>query len=275
MLVRFEALWGDGMDDTPELILIGALTQTLLGTEIEPVLRAVAGFNQRPPELRLLGESAERAAAIKARLDRLAADVAHRTAYAGLLTEVWAAADAAWRRDGIKQVAQACNEWQRKLSSGIPIEHLVAPRHPLARMAEAADLVARVDGLVVSPLYFCMSGGEVIDVGLFLHVAVAASDLHPIRKERDAALVADRMRVLAERTRAHIFIQLLSAPASVIELAESLHLSQATVSDHLAVLRNAGLLEGRKRGAKTIYSSSAKRVQRLLDDVRGTLAVWE
>jgi DNA-binding transcriptional ArsR family regulator len=120
-----------------------------------------------------------------------------------------------------------------------------------------------------------MSGGPVADLGDFVHIAVPASDLHPVRKVRDALFVADRLRVLAEPTRVHILIQLFSAPAGVMDVARALRMSQPTVSGHIKMLRNAGLIQARKAGARTVFIASRKRVERLLEDARATMARWD
>ena len=114
-----------------------------------------------------------------------------------------------------------------------------------------------------------------VDVGEYVHVAVAASDLLPIRKVRDAAFVADRLRVLAEPTRVLVLIQLMSAPSGVMELARSLRISQPAVSGHVKVLQRAGLIQARKLGPRPVFVASRKRVERLLEDARGTLARWD
>jgi len=137
------------------------------------------------------------------------------------------------------------------------------------------DLLARQPRFVVSPLYFCMSGGQVVDVGECVHVAVAASDLLPIRKRRDAAFVADRLRVLAEPTRVLILIQLMSAPSRVMDLARTLRISQAAVSAHVKVLQRSGVIQRRRLGSRTVLTASRKRIERLLEDARGTLSRWD
>jgi len=106
-------------------------------------------------------------------------------------------------------------------------------------------------------------------------VGVAASDLIPIRKVRDAAFVADRLRVLAEPTRVHILIQLMSNPAGVMEVARALRISQPTVSGHVKVLERAGLIQQRRRGSRAVLMASRKRVERLLEDARTTLVRWD
>jgi DNA-binding transcriptional ArsR family regulator len=273
---RFPTIWNDGIDRVPELGYLAVATGTLLSEDPKPFLAALARFGKSESlKLRLLGESEGEAAAIQRRIDRLRGDGGLRESYVAFLGEVWSVAAEAWRKEGIKRVRNACREWKRRLADGTPVEELLPPRHPLTRSPDRERIQAALPAFVVSPLYFCMSGGLFGDAGDYLHVGVPASDLHPVRQERDAAYVAGRFRVLADPTRARLFISILSSPASVSEVAAGLRLPQSTVSDHLSVLRRAGLLEARRSGARTIYSTSVRRVERLFEEARATLAIWE
>jgi DNA-binding transcriptional ArsR family regulator len=54
------------------------------------------------------------------------------------------------------------------------------------------------------------------------------------------------LRALADDTRLRIFALLTKAELCVCEIEDILDLSQSLVSNHLAVLRRAGLVEGRR-----------------------------
>ncbi|MCL5044854.1 MAG: metalloregulator ArsR/SmtB family transcription factor [Deltaproteobacteria bacterium] len=58
---------------------------------------------------------------------------------------------------------------------------------------------------------------------------------------------------LADGTRLRILNLLLRSPLCVCELAPVLGLSQPLVSRHLAYLRNCGLVEARRQGARVNY----------------------
>jgi DNA-binding transcriptional ArsR family regulator len=164
-----------------------------------------------------------------------------------------------------------------RLDEGTPIEDLMPPRHPLtlADRLGFEDIFTERDEFALSPLYFCLSGGQIVDLTTYVHIAAPASELLPVRKVRDAAFVADRLRVLAAPTRVHILIQLLSAPAGVMDLARVLRMSQPTVSGHLKVLRDAGLVQPHRAAGRTVFVGSRKRIERLLEDARATLARWD
>jgi ArsR family transcriptional regulator len=50
------------------------------------------------------------------------------------------------------------------------------------------------------------------------------------------------------------------ASLSVNEIVEKINVSQPTVSHHLAILREAGLVETRNEGKQTFYSLNQERV---------------
>jgi ArsR family transcriptional regulator len=52
----------------------------------------------------------------------------------------------------------------------------------------------------------------------------------------------------------------------VTDLASLFELSQATVSVHVKVLREAGLLESRKSGNQTVYRARPETLRRILDE---------
>ena len=59
---------------------------------------------------------------------------------------------------------------------------------------------------------------------------------------------------LGDATRRSIFESLKAGPRSVGELADGLPVSRPAVSQHLRVLKDAGLVVDRKDGARRIYS---------------------
>jgi len=278
LMERVQRLWGDGLPGCPELVPLAHLAGCLLDDRVEPLLGSLrAGGIPSATDLELLTESPDDRKAIVKRLGRLRRDAVLRGEYHALLMDAWQPAAATWAENGRAAVRQACATWKTRLNARSTIEELVPPRHPLTRADELGyqDLFLQRDEYVVSPLYFCMSGGHAVDLGSFVHVGVPASDLLPVRKVRDAAFVAYRLRILSEASRVHILIQLLSAPSGVMEIARVLHLSQPTVSGHLKILREAGLVQPRRLGGRVVFGGSRKRIERLLEDARATIARWD
>lgn len=74
------------------------------------------------------------------------------------------------------------------------------------------------------------------------------------------------LKAVAEPTRLQILSLINSQPehkACVCDLAESIHLSQPTVSHHLKILREAGLLNREKRGTWVWYSINQSQWSKL------------
>jgi DNA-binding transcriptional ArsR family regulator len=79
-----------------------------------------------------------------------------------------------------------------------------------------------------------------------------------------AAEAAAMMKQLANGKRLLILCQLLSAEKSVGELAESVGLSQSALSQHLAKMREAGLVDCEKRGQMVYYRLASMQANALL-----------
>jgi DNA-binding transcriptional ArsR family regulator len=77
------------------------------------------------------------------------------------------------------------------------------------------------------------------------------------------------LTALGDPTRRAIFEQLRTGPRSVGQLAESLPVSRPAVSQHLRVLRAAGLVSDRKDGTRRLYRVAPEGVAELRDYVNG------
>ena len=65
---------------------------------------------------------------------------------------------------------------------------------------------------------------------------------------------ADRaLAAIADPTRRQVFERLASGPRSVGELAQGLPVSRPAVSQHLKVLKDAGLVADRAEGTRRVY----------------------
>jgi DNA-binding transcriptional ArsR family regulator len=73
----------------------------------------------------------------------------------------------------------------------------------------------------------------------------------------------DTFAVLAEPTRRRIVDELRAAERSVAELVQALEVSQPTVSKHLKVLRDSGLVSRRTAAQQRIYRIEVKPFQAL------------
>jgi DNA-binding transcriptional ArsR family regulator len=72
---------------------------------------------------------------------------------------------------------------------------------------------------------------------------------------------------LADRTRRTIFKRLADGPMAVGELAEELPVSRPAVSQHLKVLRCAGLVNDRRIGTRRLYQINPEGVEALRSEL--------
>ena|SRR6516225_7382427 len=82
----------------------------------------------------------------------------------------------------------------------------------------------------------------------------------------EAALVA-----LSDPTRRLVFERILTAPRSVSVIAEGLPVSRPAVSQHLKVLKEAGLITERRNGTRRLYAANPQA----LGELRAAIeAMW-
>ena len=72
--------------------------------------------------------------------------------------------------------------------------------------------------------------------------------------------IAHRFRALSDETRIRIMMRLRDGECCVNSLSADLAVAQASVSKHLAVLRDAGLVEARREGPQAFYSVQDRSV---------------
>lgn len=63
------------------------------------------------------------------------------------------------------------------------------------------------------------------------------------------------IKILSDATRLRLLCLLRTEPLSVVELQEVMDMGQSRISSHLALLRQAGLVEDRREGKKSFYSN--------------------
>ncbi len=97
-----------------------------------------------------------------------------------------------------------------------------------------------------------------------------------LTEKRRAAIYI--LRALAQTSRMKIVYRLMSHERSVGELVALTSLHQATVSQHLARLRQEGLVSARRDGREIFYTIADLRVKPILQAIWGLKVVdsaWE
>jgi DNA-binding transcriptional ArsR family regulator len=92
--------------------------------------------------------------------------------------------------------------------------------------------------------------------------AVRRMPAEQMHRHADEAIAV--LKALASHNRLLLLCELVPGERSVGELAQSLDLAQATVSQHLSLLRRDGVVSGRREAQTIYYRISDARVQALM-----------
>jgi ArsR family transcriptional regulator len=95
--------------------------------------------------------------------------------------------------------------------------------------------------------------------------------ISPTLAQELTQLHANLCSALADPTRLILLYALADQPRNVTELTQELSLPQPTVSRHLKVLRDGGLVSAARQGANVLYELVDQRVIEALDLLRAIL----
>lgn len=84
-------------------------------------------------------------------------------------------------------------------------------------------------------------------------------------KTKDYGKEAEMLKVLGHPIRLKIVAGLCAQECNVKHIWECLGLPQATVSQHLALLKNKGIIEGTRDGVEVRYAVVSPFVRKLID----------
>jgi ArsR family transcriptional regulator len=78
-------------------------------------------------------------------------------------------------------------------------------------------------------------------------------------------LISNIFKALAHPTRIKIIKLLRDGELCVCDILPNLDSEQSNTSQHLAILKNKGIVENRKDGSKVIYSVKNKEIYKMID----------
>jgi len=84
----------------------------------------------------------------------------------------------------------------------------------------------------------------------------------------DYEQVSEILKALAHPARLKIVSGLLKNECNVAQIQRVLGLPQSTISQHLRILKNAGIIKGRREGNKICYRVIDARGRRIVDIVK-------
>lgn len=91
---------------------------------------------------------------------------------------------------------------------------------------------------------------------------------------RNAGAEQKIFQALADPSRRAIFESLTRGEAAVKDLTARFHISQPAVSQHLAALKDAGLVQGRREGRCVYYRVEPSGMKPLVDWITHYRAFW-
>ena len=92
---------------------------------------------------------------------------------------------------------------------------------------------------------------------------------------QSAAVLEDRIfQALADPSRRAIFVSLTRGEAAVKDLTARFDISQPAISQHLAALKDAGLVNGRREGRCIYYRIEPRGMKPLINWIAHYRAFW-
>lgn len=86
----------------------------------------------------------------------------------------------------------------------------------------------------------------------------------PFEKDQDFERESEILKVLGHPIRLKIVAGLMSQSCNVKKIWECLGLPQATVSQHLALLKNKNIISGRREGVEVFYQVTSGEARRIV-----------
>ena len=86
----------------------------------------------------------------------------------------------------------------------------------------------------------------------------------PFDKSLDFSRESEILKVLGHPIRLKIVAGLMSQSCNVKKIWECLGLPQATVSQHLALLKNKSIISGRREGVEVFYKVTSPEAQKII-----------
>lgn len=119
------------------------------------------------------------------------------------------------------------------------------------------------------------AGGRDFDVPAFGEFSLSCTVVGVLTLAADIEVLARFGRALADPIRCRILLALREAPAHPADLADALEISRTRLSNHLACLRDCGLVVAVPVGRRTRYELADERLGHALDDLRTAVVAVE
>ncbi len=267
---RVRSFWGEGSEETcfTEMQILAHHAGATGETDPAALWRAIEGAVATIPlDLDMASEREAEMATFVDRLRRLKESPELVRAYMGLLQEVWAPLDATWQQ-ALPIIEEAGCHVVAQYERGRSLEVLI-PQGCDSLRERMPDIVATVEAghplLFVPCLFFGSSLYLEFPDLVVIGTGVGQGDV--VSRTRTES-VARRLKAVADPTRLAILHTLATSPSTVGELAVLFRLAQPTVSMHVKVLRESGLVHSERAGGRLELRADPSAVESLLGDLR-------
>ena len=276
---RVESMWGPGEEMScggfMELMVLahdGGLLFSTDGDELLDRLGSLcAASPTRPDGLPLLSETAEDREVILLRLARLRESAERRGEYVELVRDMWDAIRGEWERSGRGAVEVAVAIRRELEAKGADWHEVARSECDFGEMLDRTVASLEPDGeLVVVPAFFTHKG-LLVDLPGVVVLGVRTDTTGAQARARTEAL-ARRLKAISDPTRLAMLDALRNGPRTVTEIALAFGLAQPTVSNHVKVLRDAGLVSDVREGTRRHLVVEHQEVEELLASLRGVLS---
>jgi DNA-binding transcriptional ArsR family regulator len=267
---RVRGFWGEGADETcfAEMQVLAHHAGAMTETEPEAVWRAIErAVTTVPLDLDMPSETPEELERYIDRFRSLKESPELVRSYLDLLREVWAPVDDMWQ-----QALPLMTEAGRQVAAQFERTHSLQPlvTHGCDTLRNrSSEILARVEAgtplLFVPCLFFGSSMYLEFPQLVVLGTGIGQGDA--VARARTES-VARRLKAVAEPTRLAILHSLATAPSTVGELALLFRLSQPTVSMHVKVLRQSGLVRSERVAGRLRLRADPAAVEALVAELR-------
>jgi DNA-binding transcriptional ArsR family regulator len=276
---RVRTFWGSGPRRSGtgcdghhlELLALAHHGGMLYGDDGDELLaRLEALCSEAPVDLPLPSETERDRAEALDRLARLRRSRPLRRRYVALVAEVWAEIRGAWTETLRPAVEAAVAARSRIAESGEGWAEVVGDaEHFDGLLDRLVSGLGPEDELAVVPAFFTHRGllvalPGVVILGVRTGPPVAAG----VAERARGASVARRLKALADPTRLAILATLAEGPRTVTELSQRFALAQPTVSNHVKLLDQSGLVVRRPSGTRREVQIQPAAMEGLLDELR-------
>jgi ArsR family transcriptional regulator, arsenate/arsenite/antimonite-responsive transcriptional repressor len=206
------------------------------------------------------------------RVEILRSSPNRRRHYVEVLSRVWGALGSAWEVEGLPAV-------QAGVAGRLALRDRGATWRDFARndCCEGTTLGGLVEALepggevAVVPAYFTHKG-LVVDLPGFVVVGVRM-DSSATQARARTEILARQLKSISDPTRLAILDALTREEMTISQIATSFSVSQPTVSNHIKLLREAGVVSATEDGRSRRLAVQPDAVAEILENLQGVLGV--